>query len=369
MPIFMDLHIVPGVTPKEVADAHSMDVKIQHEFRCRTMTYWIDEDKGCVFCLIEAPDKESVRELHQNAHGLIPNEIIQVDSNVVEAFLGRISDPETFQEVSEPNHLKVFNDPASRVVMATKTIDARLLQYKLGKEKTRALLLIYNNCIREQIRNHEGSEVELKEEGFIISFASAMQAVKCSLAIHERLPAVSELIGLRIGLHAGVPVNKNNVIFGATVNLAKYLCNIGKDNQIVISAAVRKLYKDHDSMLTANRENIRWLTSPEENFLDILINTLHENWQDPQFGVTDFCSIMSTSKPQLYRKSKATTGMSPNELLREYRLLQALDVLRNEDRNISQTTFDTGFSSPSYFTKCFQKRFGLQPLAYLKAAI
>jgi AraC-like DNA-binding protein len=78
---------------------------------------------------------------------------------------------------------------------------------------------------------------------------------------------------------------------------------------------------------------------------------------------------MSTSKPQLYRKSKATTGMSPNELLREYRLLQALDVLRNEDRNISQTTFDTGFSSPSYFTKCFQKRFGLQPLAYLKSEI
>jgi AraC-like DNA-binding protein len=58
--------------------------------------------------------------------------------------------------------------------------------------------------------------------------------------------------------------------------------------------------------------------------------------------------------------------MSPNNLLREYRLLQSLNLLRSEDRNISQTTFDTGFSSPSYFTKCFQKRFGLQPLAYLK---
>jgi AraC-like DNA-binding protein len=170
-------------------------------------------------------------------------------------------------------------------------------------------------------------------------------------------------------LHTGTPVNKDKAIFGATINLAKYLCNIGKNNQIVMSAAVHKLCKDSDSMLTENKENMRCLTSTEENFLETLINTLHENWQDPQFSVTDFCSIMSTSKPQLYRKSKATTGMSPNEILREYRLLQALDVLRNEDRNISQTTFDTGFSSPSYFTKCFQKRFGLQPLAYLKSEI
>ena len=53
-------------------------------------------------------------------------------------------------------------------------------------------------------------------------------------------------------------------------------------------------------------------------------------------------------------------------LLREYRLLQALDLLRNEDRNISQTTFDTGFSSPSYFTKCFKKKFGILPMAYLE---
>jgi len=46
-------------------------------------------------------------------------------------------------------------------------------------------------------------------------------------------------------------------------------------------------------------------------------------------------------------------------------LLQSLDLLKT-DRNISQTTFDCGFSSPSYFTKCFQKRFGIQPLTYLK---
>ena len=91
----MDLHIAPGVNAKDVAEAHSLDVKIQHHYSCKAMTYWIDEEKGFVFCLIEGPDKESVRLMHEKSHGLIPNEIIQVNTDVVSAFLGRIKDPET----------------------------------------------------------------------------------------------------------------------------------------------------------------------------------------------------------------------------------------------------------------------------------
>ena len=66
MPIYMDLHNVPGVTAVDAAEAHRADIRMQDKFCCRTMTYWIDEDK--VFCLIEAPDKESVRDLHEKAH-------------------------------------------------------------------------------------------------------------------------------------------------------------------------------------------------------------------------------------------------------------------------------------------------------------
>jgi AraC-like DNA-binding protein len=366
MPIFMDLHIVPGVTPKEVAEAHSHDVKIQHEFCCRTMTYWIDEDKGSVFCLIEAPDADSVKEMHRKAHGLIPNEIIEVDSRIVESFLGRICDPETFQLAGEAN-LKVFSDPAFRIILVTKAKDARLLQLELGQEKTQELLLLYNTIVRELLGNFDGREVDRKEDGFILSFASVTNAVECALAIQKRLHVAADLIGLRIGLHAGVPVNKSNELFGDTINLASYLCSIGKDNQILLSAMVRNLYKENDVNALTGRSNVRWLTAAEENFLEALIHTLGEHWRDPQFGVPDFCEVMSISKPQLYRKSMATTGMSPNTLLREYRLLQSINILRNEGQNISEITFNTGFSSPSYFTKCFQKRFGLQPRVYLKA--
>jgi AraC-like DNA-binding protein len=173
-------------------------------------------------------------------------------------------------------------------------------------------------------------------------------------------------MGLRIGLHAGVPVDKSDVLFGRTIRFAQFLCTISKSNEIKMSAVVRNLYKDSDWSSAAQQNGVHWLSSTEEVFVETLIETLSDNWNDPEFDIADFCRVMSISKPQLYRKCIALTSMSPNTLLREYRLLQSLELLRNEDRNVSQTTFDTGFSSPSYFTKCFQKRFGVQPLVYLK---
>ena len=58
------------------------------------MTYWIDEERENIFCLIDAPDKEAVEEMHRKAHGLIPNKIIEVNSTLVKSFLGRIYDPD-----------------------------------------------------------------------------------------------------------------------------------------------------------------------------------------------------------------------------------------------------------------------------------
>jgi len=368
MPIFMDLHITPGVTAKDVADAHVLDVAIQHDYRCKAMTYWVDEDKGTVFCLIEAPDKESVVSLHEKSHGMIPHEVILVNTDLVQAFLGRIKDPENAIAHAD-TQTKVFSEPAFRIILVTQTKDARLLQHEVGKERMQELQLLYATIVREQARSHGGREVNLKEEGYAISFVSASDAIECALAIQKKLMSIANQIGLRMGLHAGNPVNKSESIFGTTIRLARFLCKIGEVNQITMSSVVRAMHKDNDWTSVIGPGDVRWLSASEENFVDLLIETLANNWQDPDFGISDFCTSMSISKPQLYRKCIAVTGMSPNTLLREYRLLQSLDLLRNQDRNISETTFDTGFSSPSYFTKCFQKRFGLQPLTYLKTKL
>ena len=363
MPIYMDRHIVPGIEAKHAAEAHREDLKIQDEYGCRCMTYWVDEERGSAFCLIDAPDIESVRNLHDRAHGLMPHEIIQVNSKVVEAFLGRISDPRGYTDTSDPD-LRIFNDPAFRIILVSTSMEKGLLVHKLGVEKACRLISLYHEITRKQLHNYEGREVELKGGGFTASFVSVNQAVECALAIKEDLHVAGELMGLRIGLNAGMPVEKSKELFGDTVRLAQYLCGIGDDSEIVIASIIREIYKE-DANKRITRSIFKSIKPSDENFLQLLMDTLSENWQDPQFGVSDFGIKMSMSKSKIYRKCIEITSLSPNELLREFRLKQSLKLLKT-DRNIAQTTFDCGFSSPSYFTKCFQNRFGMLPLAYAR---
>jgi hypothetical protein len=79
------------------------------------------------------------------------------------------------------------------------------------------LLLLYGAIVREQCRFHGGSEVYLREAGFVNSFTSGHQAIECATAIQKKLAGAASLIDLRIAVHAGDPVNqKDNSIFGAT---------------------------------------------------------------------------------------------------------------------------------------------------------
>lgn len=365
MPIYMDSHIVPGVEAKHAAEAHKKDLGIQNQFGCRNMTYWIDEDRGRVFCLIDAPNEAAVREMHNHSHGLVPHEIIPVNGKVVEAFLGRIADPETYFDSREPG-LKIFNDPAFRVILVIKTEDAGLLYHRLGKKRTKQLFSLYFDTVREQILKYEGSEVEMKGNGFVVSFASVSMGVECAIAIQKALHVAAELIDLRIGLHAGLPVDQSDTLFGKTVNLAHFLCVVGGENPIVMSAIVSELNKPDLRKNRTLQDRIKRLNTASEKSLGLFLDILEGNWQNPEFSINDFCQKLSISKSQLYRKCTGVTGKSPNALLREYRLLKSLELLRKEGRNVSQTTFDAGFNSPSYFIKCFQQRFGLLPLTYSK---
>ena len=73
--------------------AHEKDLAIQGKYGVRFITYWIDEVRSKVFCLVDSPNKDALQKAHDEAHGGVANEIIEVDSAVVEAFLGRITDP------------------------------------------------------------------------------------------------------------------------------------------------------------------------------------------------------------------------------------------------------------------------------------
>jgi AraC-like DNA-binding protein len=355
----MDQHNAPGVTARDVAEAHRMDILIQDEHDCKCMTYWIDEKRGTVFCLIEAPDKQSVVEMHSKSHGLIPHRIIEVSDGLVESFLGRISDPE---EAEISGGLKVFSDSSYRILLFVKTDDPVLLGHKLGMEKANEILRYHTGIIRKEVTSHGGSEVEHERPVFIASFTSAGKAVSCALAVRQILQNDSRVC-TRIAISAGDPVSGSDKLFGDTIQSAECLCSVAKDGQIAITSAVKDLVaKDH---LHAHEENILALSPQEETLLQSLFEKLEKNWQDPAFNVTDYCLTMTMSKSQLYRKAIALSGLPPHTLLKDFRLEKARELMRAQRYSISQVTFDSGFTSPSYFTKCFKKKYGLLPMNYL----
>lgn len=362
MPIYMDVHIIPGVKAREVAQAHQLDMLHQDEHQCKCMTYWIDEERESVFCLIDAPNKEAVEELHQRAHGLIPNKIIEVKSTLVESFLGRIYDPAA-AEITDDG-LKVFNDVSFRILLVTQITDPVLLKYKLGTEKAAALLHTHNTIIRKNLQHFAGSEAEHAGAGFVISFTAASAAVSCALAILDAIKnTCGNEIDFRIGINAGEPVEKSSQLFGDTLQLAGNICTVAGNMQVAVTSAVKELVsKDH---FQNRSNNFFTLPAQDEALLQLLYITLQQNWQDTAFDLSSYCQAMAMSTSQLYRKTISLTGLSPNLFLRDFRLEKAKELLQKKQYSIAQVTFECGFSSPSYFTKCFKKKYGLLPMAYL----
>lgn len=80
MPLYLDVHnkIPEGAGFKEVAEAHAADVKIQDQYGVKYLKYWVDEKEGKVFCLVEAPNREAATTVHREAHGLVADEIFEV---------------------------------------------------------------------------------------------------------------------------------------------------------------------------------------------------------------------------------------------------------------------------------------------------
>lgn len=79
MPLFMDVHnIEGGVSADDVAGAHKADLETQGKYGVNYLRYWVDEDAGRVFCLVEAGSAEDANTVHREAHGLVADQIFSV---------------------------------------------------------------------------------------------------------------------------------------------------------------------------------------------------------------------------------------------------------------------------------------------------
>ena len=104
----------------------------------------------------------------------------------------------------------------------------------------------------------------------------------------------------------------------------------------------------------------------DKGFVEKLRNLIETHLGDSDLRVDDLGEKLGLSRVQLYRKAKALTGYSPNELLRIARLKRAASLLASTDKTIAEITYEVGFSAPSYFAKCYKDYFGESPTDFLK---
>lgn len=242
MPLYMDRHYVEGATRSALADAHQKDLALQDKYQVKFLTYWFDEVRCTAFCLIEAPNQETIERAHNEAHGSIPNEVLEVDSHAVDAFLGRIKDPAP-PDVSSGKANEPLIDPAFRAIMFTDLKDSTLMTTLYGDHKALHLLHIHNALTRNSLKTHRGRQVKHTGDGIMGSFTAVTDAVECAIAIQKAFASYNIAnpdapLFLRIGLSAGEPIEEHGDLFGKAVQMAARICAHAEPGKILVAQMV-----------------------------------------------------------------------------------------------------------------------------------
>ena len=245
MPMYMDIHEIKGATPEAVAKAHEADMDLQGQFGVEYHKYWLNEETGKIFCLCSAPNAEAAVEVHRKAHGLVANRIIEITPDLAEAFMGATETNREGAAITEgPNGVE--RDTGIRSVMFTDIVGSTNLTQQLGDELAMEVLGVHDQVVRDALSEQTGREVKHTGDGIMAAFISAASAIRCGIQIQKELCAYCKgnrerPLQVRIGVAAGEPVERNNDLFGSTVQLAARLCAHAEPTQILVSNVVAEL--------------------------------------------------------------------------------------------------------------------------------
>ncbi len=128
---------------------------------------------------------------------------------------------------------------------------------------------------------------------------------------------------------------------------------------------LRKKLQESYKSPTIVKEADAQISRLDRKFLN-KISKIVEEQKDRELSVEELGEMIGLSRVHLYRKIKKLTGMSVSEFANSVKLRLSLELLKNSGNSISQIAYEVGFSSPSYFTKCFKEQFGMSPTEYAK---
>jgi len=246
MPLYMDIHKVPGATANDLAQAHAADMHVQEGLGVECLKYWFNESCGKVFCLIHAPDAHAANEVHARAHGLLAEKIIEVDPDMAEGLLGD-GEVNAAGAVMMPNPAE-GRDTGMRSVMFTDIVGSTEITQRLGDAAAMRLVNLHDEVVRAALSANGGRVVKHTGDGIMSSFFSAAAAVRCASQIQRELArrhgngdGGGEAVRVRIGAAAGEPVEQRHDLFGSTVQLAARICAHASPGQVLVSAELFEL--------------------------------------------------------------------------------------------------------------------------------
>ena len=148
----------------------------------------------------------------------------------------------------------------------------------------------------------------------------------------------------------------------------------GADAYIAKPFSLELLFSRIDNLIESRKKLSQMFSNTDENgvyeklsnetdktFVTQLRKIIQENLGNSEFNVERIGDEIGLSRVQLYRKVKALTGHSPVEMLRKARLMRARHLLRTTEKSVSEVAYSVGFSTPSYFSKCYKDEFGESP--------
>ena len=349
MPLYIDLHIDNSLTPDLIEQCHVADKAIQAKYGVRYLQILLNQPQGYLFCLVEGPDKESCAKVHQEAHGNIACNILEITQSDFSALLANKAKNGLDFTFNHDGTL----DTGNRAILALNLLGS--------PEHCHAAKEIIKNVLHRQ----EGRTSESFEDRLVAIFDSCSSAIDAGMIIRTKIAESSLPVEIRMGVSIGPPLNEKGNFFEEARQSADRFSFISINGQITASAKVMQLYRG-DLKSIANP--VKVMSLPDEKFLHQVMDCAEKLWDKNDVAMTGFARELGLSKSQLARKLKSISTLSPNDFLKEFRLRKSIHLMEDQSMNIAEITMAIGFSNPSYFTKCFRKRFGKAPSEYMVPA-
>ncbi|RSK39781.1 nickel-binding protein [Mangrovimonas spongiae] len=353
MPIYMDYHHFPGVTVEDVKKGHMADKQTQGKYGVKYHQFWVNQEAGTIFCLIEGPSPEACEKVHKEAHGNVACNIVEVEAGLIDAFMGKNH---------KINHGIVYYndgnlDTGFRFILIVDIL-AKTQQANTDDISRFNVPTFARNTVFKLIKAHKGSEVKnISDDSIIAVFNGAIAAFECASSI-QNLLSKKQNIEFRIGMSEGQPVTHRDGFFEDAIDFTKQLALMANKGEIILSKNFSKLLVENGS---ENKNTIKVISASQQKFVEDFFDYTEKNLSDEAFNITNISQNLGISRPQLYRKITALTGRSPILFLRDIKMKKALSLIKENKLSVSEIAYQLGYSNPSYFTKKFKDKYGLLP--------